>query len=273
MDDPAAETTPPPAPLISRAELPGWVVEEDADFLVFNKPGWVVCHPSKNGPWSSLIGAAKAWKNVETLHLVSRLDRETSGVLLVAKNRAAASKSQTAMERRWVSKTYLTILRGGLPEPVQVDEPIGRDTASPVVVRQTVSRGPDARGAVSFFEPLHVKNGYTLARVTPHTGRMHQIRVHALWLGHPVAGDKLYGPDQLLYLEFVEKGWGVRHEAMLELPRQALHAARLEFKSPHFQRTFCAPLAEDMRRFCLEKMQMTPEELARAEALENETRH
>ena len=269
MDDPApAPVSPNSAPLIAPEELPRWVVEEDADFIVFNKPGWVVCHPSKHGPWSSLIGAAREWKNVETLHLVSRLDRETSGVLLVAKNKAAASKSQTAMERRWVSKTYWAILQGELGEPILVDEPMGKALGSPVVVKQMVSRAADARTAVTFFEPLLVRRGHTLARVTPHTGRTHQIRVHAQWLGLPIVGDKLYGPDELLYLEFVETGWGPRHDTLLPLPRQALHAARLVFKSPHFSRTFAAPLTEDLRTYCREKMDLSEEEITAVETTE-----
>ncbi len=269
MDKPApVPVSSNPAPLITPEELPRWVVEEDADFIAFNKPGWVVCHPSKNGPWSSLVGAAREWKNVETLHLVSRLDRETSGVLLVAKNREAARKSQTAMERRWVSKTYWAILQGELAEPVLVDEPMGKAQGSPVVVKQAVSRAADARTAVTFFEPLFVRRGHTLARVTPHTGRTHQIRVHAQWLGLPIVGDKLYGPDERLYLEFVETGWGPRHDALLALSRQALHAARLVFKSPQFARTFAAPLTEDLRAFCQEKIGLSAEEIAAVENAE-----
>jgi 23S rRNA pseudouridine1911/1915/1917 synthase len=255
----------PPSLLISPEELPRWVLEEDDDFIVFNKPGHIVCHPSKEGPWSSLIGAAKAWKQQAVLHLVSRLDRETSGVLLIAKNRAAARRSQIAMEKRWVEKTYLAVLCGTLAAPVLVDKPLERDPDGPIAVKHRVALSAGAMTAVTFFEPLYTGNGYTLVRVTPHTGRTHQIRIHARWLGLPVVGDKLYGPDEQLYLEFVHTGWGSRHEAALEMRRQALHAARLAFKSEDFQRTFTAPLAEDMRTFCLEKMAMPEAELSRAE--------
>lgn len=255
------------APLIDPAELPTWILEEDADFIAFSKPGWVVCHPSKNGPWSSLVGAVREWRGGETMHLVSRLDRETSGVILIALNREAASKSQKAVERRWVSKTYLAILEGEMSEPQLVDAPLRPDTASPVLVKQCVGEGPDARTAVSFFEPLARGNGYTLARVELHTGRKHQIRAHAQHIGHCVVGDKLYGRDERLYLDFCERGWTERHARELELPRQALHAARLAFKSPEFQRTFSAPLPQDMRGFCLEKIGMTRAELDAAERL------
>lgn len=249
------------APLIKPEELPTWVVERNDDFLAFCKPGWVVCHPSKNGPWSSLIGAAKEWLGAETLHLVSRLDRETSGIILVALNREAASRAQKAVERRWVSKTYLAILEGEMREPQLVDAPLRRDTASPVLVKQCVGEGPDAQSAVTFFEPLIARNNYTLARVAIYTGRKHQIRAHARHIGHCVVGDKLYGHDERLYLDFCEKGWGARHDAELELPRQALHAAKLEFKSPEFVRTFTAPLPPDMRNFLLSKLTLSEAEL------------
>lgn len=256
------------APLIKPEELPAWIIEEDADFLAFNKPGWVVCHPSKNGPWSSLVGAVREWRGGETMHLVSRLDRETSGIILIALNREAASKSQKAVERRWVSKTYLAILEGEMSEPQLVDAPLRPDTASPVLVKQCVGEGPDAQTAVTFFEPLYRGNGYTLARVELHTGRKHQIRAHAQYIGHCVVGDKLYGHNERLYLDFCEKGWTARHDAELALPRQALHAARLVFKSPEFQRTFFAPLPDDMRNFCYTRLGMSAEALQQAETLD-----
>ena len=241
------------APLIDLAELPTWIVERDADFLAFNKPGDVVCHPSKNGPRSSLVGAVREWLGGTTIHLVSRLDRETSGIILIALNREAASRSQKAVERRHVSKTYLAVLEGELAEPTLVDAPLRPDTASPVIVKQCVGNGPDAQTAVSFFEPIFRGNGRTLARVEIYTGRKHQIRAHAQHIGHCVVGDKLYGRDEHFYLEFCERGMTPRLARELELPRQALHAARLVFKSPEFSRTFSAPLPPDMRDYCVEK--------------------
>ena len=241
MSDPRAKH-----PKIRPEDLPGWIVEEDDDYLVVDKPGWVVCHPSKDGPWSSLVGAVREWRGGK-VHLVSRLDRETSGVLLLAKHEAAASAAQVALERREVAKTYLSLLEGELSEPVQVDQPLGPDETSRVAVKTA----PRAGGlpSATFFEPLLRAGGFTLARVQPHTGRKHQIRAHALWLGHPVVGDKLYGRDESLYLELVEHGWTDRHDRALALPRQALHAARLEFRSPRLTRTFLAPFSADLRAF------------------------
>ena len=249
--------TPPSstAPKVNPVELPTWLIEEDADYMAFDKPGWLICHPSKDGPWSSLVGAVKEWKQMEVSHLVSRLDRETSGIILIAKHYEAASSAQTAMERRMVTKTYFALLKGEMKEPVLVDQPLGPDETSQVVVKTAVRPGPGSLPAVTFFEPVLVRAGYTLARVQPHTGRKHQIRAHALWLGHPVIGDKLYGGDDSLYMEFVAHGWTPRLAAALEMGRQALHAAKLEFKfPPRITRTFSAPLAADMREFVVIKM-------------------
>lgn len=244
-------------PLITEDELTRWIIEEDTDFIAFNKPGHIVCHPSKNGPWSSLIGATKEWKKQAKLHLVSRLDRETSGILLIAQNPTAARHSQTALEHRQVQKTYLALVHGTMTEPILVDEPIERDPTSPIAIKHRVAHTTNAKTAVTFFTPLHAQNNYTLVRATPHTGRTHQIRLHAQWLKHPIVGDKLYGPDDTLYLDFIQHGWTPRHTAQLLLPRHALHAARIEFKSPHLQRTFTAPLPEDLKNFCEKYLALT----------------
>lgn len=260
MNDPSPPPGPSKPPLISPDEIGGWLVEEDEDFLVFDKPGWVVCHPSKDGPWSSLVGAVRAWRGMATAHLVSRLDRETSGVILLAKHPGAASVAQTAMERRWVEKTYLAVLEGELAEPTLVDQPLGPDETSEVAVRTAVR--PGGSPASTFLEPLARAGGLTLARVQPHTGRKHQIRAHALWLGHPVVGDKLYGRDPSLYLEFAREGWTPRLDAALAHPRQALHAARLDFRAPALARVFRAPLAADLRALVRGRMGLAEPDLA-----------
>lgn len=165
--------------MIGPDEFPSWIVEEDDDVIVINKPGDIVCHPSKNGPWSSLVGACREHLGLEQVHMIYRLDRETSGVMVFAKHSKAASRLQTAVERRRVRKLYLATLCGESSEAVVVDEPLGRDFASPIVARQTVIRGPEGRPAVTEFVPLESAGGVTLSLVRPRTGRQHQIRVHA----------------------------------------------------------------------------------------------
>src|SRR5580704_15287924 len=101
-------------PLIDPADFRSWILHEDEHLLVVNKPGDVVCHPSKAGPWSSLVGAAREYLGLPTMHLVFRLDRETSGVVVLAKDAATASRLQVAMQKRRVGKSYLAVLTGEL---------------------------------------------------------------------------------------------------------------------------------------------------------------
>lgn len=231
----------PEAPLIEPDQLADWLIQEDKDVLVFNKPGWVVCHPSKNGPWSSLVGAVREWRGLGKIHLVSRLDRETSGIVVLARNHAAASRLQTAFAMRNTRKRYLALLSGRLEEARTTESNLENDPESPVVVQQRVSFGGRGKAAVTHFKPLEYWGGNTLAEVVPETGRKHQIRVHAAWLGHPVCGDKIYGGDPTCYLEFIEHGWTPRLGRELRFPRQALHAAGLEIHGEGWRVAFSAP--------------------------------
>ena len=215
-----ASTARPVTTIISPEDLRGWIVRDDGDLVVVNKPPNVLCHPSKNGPWSSLIGACREYFGVERLHMPSRLDRETSGVVCFARSAELGSRLVVAVED------------GGYP-------------------------------AETRFDVLEARGGFTLARVTPLTGRLHQIRVHAAWLGAPLAGDKLYGPDSTLFLEFVERGFTDRLAAALAHPRQALHASRLEFDLAEGPLLLDAPLADDLAGFCRTRMGIERERLER----------
>ena len=241
---------------ITPAELAAWVLFEDERVIVINKDGHFPCHPSKDGPWSSLSGAVRAHFGDSAAHLVLRLDRETSGVVLYARDTATARRLQMAAERRLYSKTYLAILCGELRAPVNVDEPLGSDYETPITIKNRVVPRGSARAqeARTRFEPLAAKNGFTLARVTTGTGRKHQIRVHAQWLGHSLVGDKIYGPDARLYLEFIETGWTPKLAERLLLPRQALHCAEIDLRASGVDYIFRAPLAQDMEKFCNERM-------------------
>ena len=232
---------------ITLDELTKWIIFEDERLLVVNKPALVLCHPSKNGPWSSLIGACREYTGLATLHMPSRLDRETSGVVVFAKDRAMGSVLQRAIEHRHVRKLYRAIVKGFLPAAVDVDQPIGLEGTSVVHIRQWVRE--DGAAALTSFAPVEWREGYTLVDVRPLSGRMHQIRVHAAWLGHPIVGDKIYGPDPQLFLDFIERGWTPQLEARLELPRQSLHASRIEFELGNGVLAFEAPLARDLNTF------------------------
>lgn len=250
------------APLIDLEDLKSWILFEDDHLLIINKPGWVVCHPSKNGPLSSLVGACREYTQLERIHLISRLDRETSGLVLFGKHRKISSSLQSALEGRNVEKSYLSILSGELNEEVLVDQPLAKDISSSVHIKQIVRQDRTSKPAQTFFKSLFTANGYTLAQVNPITGRKHQIRAHAKWLGYPVVGDKLYGPDDTLYLEFIENGWTDRLDKNLPLKRQALHAARLTFNLVDSKSTFFAPLLPDMSKFLREIMLLSDVVLA-----------
>jgi 23S rRNA pseudouridine1911/1915/1917 synthase len=256
-------TTPPDSGprMIRPEEFPRWIVEEDDDVVVVNKPGDIVCHPSKNGPWSSLVGACREHLGLPRVHMVYRLDRETSGVMVFAKNGIAASRLQSAVEGRRVKKSYLAILSGELAAPVLVDEPLGRDLSSPIVARQTVVRGPEGRAAVTEFVPLRAGGGFTMALVRPRTGRQHQIRIHASHIGHALVGDKMYGPNPLLFLEFIEHGFTETMAQQLLLRRHALHATEMVFDQGEGGRTFRAPLTADLAEFARERIRISREEI------------
>jgi len=124
------------------------------------------------------------------------------------------------------------------------------------VVPRGSGRGREAR---TRFEPLAVSavaaagKGFTLARVTTETGRKHQIRAHAQWLRHSLVGDKIYGPDARLFLEFVETGWTPKLAERLLLPRQALHCAVIDLRAAGLDYVFRAPLAADLAGFCVSR--------------------
>ncbi len=234
--------------MITPGELKGWILHENEEVIVVDKPGGVVCHPSKAGPWSSLAGAVREYAGLAAAHLVFRLDRETSGVLVFAKNPVVADRLQKSLRLRLTGKAYLAIMTGELPRPVTVDQPLGDDERSPVFAKSAVRAG--GQPAVTHFTPLSSGGGFTLARVTTATGRKHQIRAHAQWLGKCLVGDKIYGPDAGCFLDFIEGGWTPALEEKLLLRRQALHCADIDMTKAGMDRVFSAPMPEDMRAFC-----------------------
>lgn len=234
--------------LITPEELRTWILLESPELLVLNKPPHVVCHPSRHGPWSSLIGACREYLGAEVLRMPFRLDRETSGVMLFARTREAGSRLQRAVTDRRFRKTYHAILCGRLAEPVTVTGALGPDRNAEFFSRRTVvAEGGET--AETELVPLAAGEAYTLVRVHPHTGRRHQIRVHAASLGLPLVGDKLYGPDPALMLEFMREGFSPALLARLPLMRHALHCSRVEFDTEQGVEKFSAPPPVDLVEF------------------------
>ena len=236
------------------------VVEETGDWIVVDKPPFLLVHPKKpDGPktlWDELRELlAFELANGGQVSIVNRLDRETSGLVLVCKTAEAARRFHTAMSRRAVEKEYLAIV-WGWPEREEftIDAPIlrqGERLPTAIYLKRCVH--PEGAEAVTRFRVerrFEKKTGagerFALVRAFPETGRTHQIRVHLAHAGHPIVGDKIYGPDERCYLEFIETGWTPSLESRLLLPRHALHSTRLRLETENGPLEWNAPLAQDL---------------------------
>lgn len=210
------------------------IVHEDPDLLVINKPADLVCHPSKDGQLSSLIGRVRLHLGADARpHLVNRLDRETSGLTLVAKTDTAARELRRIWEQRKVNKEYLAIVHGHVSEDSNtIDAALGKDESSRVAIRDCVRT--DGAPARTDFEVLRrfSRDGtlFSLLRIQPHTGRKHQIRIHLAHRGHAIVGDKIYGADEDAYLALVEGRLSTVQRAALIFRNHALHARALRFE-------------------------------------------
>jgi len=255
--------------------------------VVVNKPPFLLIHPTKPN------GAPTLWKQLRELlafeiasggqvSIVNRLDRETSGLVLVAKTAASARNFGLLMQQRLLRKEYLAIVWGWPEwEHKLVDAPLdrqGKHQTSAIWLKQTIHPagapaqtefyveqrfkkctrpspplpGPgDDEGA--WRDQLRPTNStgseekFSVIRAVPRTGRTHQIRVHLASIGHPIVGDKIYGPDEQLYLRFIETGWTDELERTLLLPRHALHSAKLAIED---ERQWTSALPPDLAEFC-----------------------
>jgi 23S rRNA pseudouridine1911/1915/1917 synthase len=209
------------------------IIYEDPELLVVNKPAGLVCHPTKTDEYSSLISRARLYLGPGSQpHLVNRLDRETSGVTLLAKDLKVAREVRRLWEGRRVEKDYLAIVHGHLREASGVIEaPLGKDEQSRVVIKDCVRADGAAAKTEYWVQRRFSRDGipFSLLLARPHTGRKHQIRIHLSHIGHPVVGDKLYGGDDDLYLALVEDRLTPEQRQRLIFTHHALHAREVRF--------------------------------------------
>ena len=225
--------------------LPVSVIYEDRALIVIDKPPGLVVHPGAGNPRHTLQNALLALDPklalVPRAGLVHRLDKDTSGLLLVARTVESHAKLVAALAARQIRREYLAICSGVMTGGGTVDAPIGRHRRE----RTRMAVRADGRPAVTHYRLVRRFRAHTLVRVTLETGRTHQIRVHLAHAGFPVVGDPLYGGRRGLPAG-CSAGLA---RALTEFPRQALHAARLALDHPVSGRTmeWEAPLPEDMR--------------------------
>jgi 23S rRNA pseudouridine1911/1915/1917 synthase len=233
-----------PAPKPEPLEIP--ILYQDADLIVVDKPAGMVVHPASGHDSGTLVNALL--HHIDDLSgiggekrpgIVHRLDRGTSGLMVVAKHDAAHEELSRQFHDREVEKEYLALVWGVVQAGRRIDDPIGRD---PVNRKKMSSKARRSREAVTrIVRAEHLNPAVTLAQIAIHTGRTHQIRVHLSGIGHPVVGDSLYG--------------GVRRRvagdirAVMHLQRPFLHAAHLIFKHPTDGRRmeFTSPLPPDLQ--------------------------
>ena len=224
-----------PEPVLPE-DIPLDIIYEDEALLVVNKPAGMVVHPALGHPSGTLVNAVLAHcpqvaevGGIDRAGIVHRLDKDTSGLILVAKDEATRAALQRQFKRRQVVKTYLALFEGPMyPREGVIEAPVGRDKRQ----RKKMAVVRSGRQARTMYRAVEYFDDHTLLEVRPHTGRTHQVRVHLAWLGYPVVGDAVYGH---------------RRQRLLR-GRHFLHAARLHFTHPATgeEMEFEAPLPPEL---------------------------
>ena len=230
---------------IKAEKLPLDIVHQDSSLIILNKPPGLVVHPGAGNPGSTLQNALLAHdtklKRVPRAGLVHRIDKDTSGLLVVARTIEAQVALVAELGEHEISREYLAICTGAMTGGGTVKQPIGRHRAH----RLKMAVRSDGREAVSHYRIEKRFRAHTLARVHLETGRTHQIRVHMEYAGYPVVGDPLYGGRK----RFPKGASPELREALEKFGRQALHAAKLTLTHPKTGKrvSYEAPLPDDLK--------------------------
>lgn len=220
--------------LIPSSNLPD-IIYEDDDIIALNKPPFMPTHQSQGHFYDTLANSLAYYFSQQNrpfvFRSVNRLDRNTSGIVLVAKNRLSSSKLSYQMKNNGISKTYIAILQGTLENDEGIIETQIRRKEESIILREVCEKTDDSKIAITSYKVLAKKNGLSLVLATPITGRTHQLRVHFAHLGAQILGDDLYGKSSEL------------------INRHALHAYHLSFNHPELkeQMDIFAPLPYDMQ--------------------------
>ncbi|MEC7985204.1 MAG: RluA family pseudouridine synthase [Myxococcota bacterium] len=236
---PGLAPTEPPPPLPE-------ILFEDDDLLVVNKPAGMLVHPAGDTFVWALIGLFKDARPKHCLDLVHRLDRDTSGTLLLTKNKKSNSIMKKQLQEGNINKVYQALVIG-TPNWKHYDlhAPIDISPNSSIRLRRAVVE--NSYPSHTTFRVLQCLDNLSLVECVLHTGRTHQIRVHLEHLGYPILGDKIYGQDDRYFLQYLKKGLSQELCDRFRFPRHALHAARLQIKHPDGStRVFESPLPSDM---------------------------
>jgi 23S rRNA pseudouridine1911/1915/1917 synthase len=233
-DEVAIEVPPPQPSAVEAEDIPVDVVYEDRDLLVVNKPAGLVVHPAPGHRTGTLVNALlhhvddlSGIGGVRRPGIVHRLDKETSGLLIVAKHDRAHRRLSAALKRREIHRIYRAACWGHLDEDrVTVDAPVGRSRRD----RKRMAVVESGRRAVTHFLRLERWRAADLLEARLETGRTHQIRVHLAHIGHPVVGDPQYGRGGARGISGSDRPWA--RELERRVPRQFLHAFRLELEHP-----------------------------------------